>query len=71
MILRKTIAIRNHVVQREYYNFYHDTLNFRTIEIISSSQQTDITNDIADTNTQTTHCTGDNYLNNKKSQLSC
>ena len=38
-----------------YYNFYHGIFNFRKTEIISISQQTDITNNTVETNTQTTH----------------
>ena len=49
-----------------YYNFYHDTFNFRKNEIISNSQQTDITNDIIATNPQTTYYIDENYSNNNK-----
>ena len=35
-----------------YHNFYHDTFNFRKIENISLSQQTEITNNSIETNTQ-------------------
>ena len=34
-------------------NFYNDTFNFRKIENISIQQQTDIINNINETNTQT------------------
>ena len=44
------------------YNFYND--NFRTIENISLSQQTDITNNIAETNTETINYVGSICLNN-------
>ena len=40
--------------------------NFRKIENISLSQQTYITNNINETNNQTTNYMEDNYLNNNK-----
>ena len=46
------------------YNFYHDTSNLRKSEIISNSQQTDTTNDIIETSTQTTTYIDGNYLDN-------
>ena len=49
-----------------YCNFYNDTFNFRKNELICSSQQTDITNSIIDTNTQTTNYIGEHYLHNNK-----
>ena len=49
-----------------YYNFYNGNFNFRKIENISLSQQTDITNNITETNTQTISYVGNNYLNNNK-----
>ena len=49
-----------------YYNLYHDTFNFGKDEIISNSQQTDITSYIIETNTQTTNYIGENCLNNNK-----
>ena len=48
------------------YNFYNDNLNFRKIENISLSQQTDVTNNITETNTQTITFVVNNYLNNNK-----
>ena len=47
-----------------YCNFYNDNFNFIKIENISLSQQTDITNAITETNTQTINCIGNKYLNN-------
>ena len=41
-------------------------LNFRKNEIVSNSQQTDITNSIIETNTQTTNYIDDNYSNNNE-----
>ena len=52
--------------KKNHYNFYHDTFNFRKNGIISNSQQTDITNNIIETNTQTINYTDGNYLNNNK-----
>ena len=49
---------------KNYYNLYHDMFNFRKNENISLSQQTDITNNIIETNTQTTNYTDNNCLNN-------
>ena len=40
--------------------------NFRNNEIISNSQQTDITTNIIETDTQTTNYIDDNYLDNIK-----
>ena len=57
---KKSLNIHN------YYNFYHDTFNFRKIENISLSQQTDVTNNITETNNQTIHYVDDNYLNDNK-----
>ena len=37
----------------QYYNFCHDYFNFRKIENTPLTQQTDITNNITETNTQT------------------
>ena len=48
------------------YNFYKDNLNFRKIENISISQQTYITNNLTETNTQTIIYIDSNYLNNDK-----
>ena len=52
--------------KKQYYNFYNDYFNFRKIENISLSQQTDITNNITETNTQTINYVDDNYINNNK-----
>ena len=48
----------------QYYNFYHDNFNFRKIENVSLTQQTDITNNITETNNQTIIYVDHNYLNN-------
>ena len=69
--------INNHVTEMNYftkksvntksdYNLYHDTFNFRKNAIISNSKQTDITNNIIDTNTQITHYFDEHYLHNNK-----
>ena len=43
--------------KKQDYSFYHDIFNFRKIENISLTQQTDITNNITETNNQTiTQC---------------
>ena len=52
--------------KNQYYNFYHDTSNVRHIENISLTQQTDITNNISETNNQTITYVDNNYLNNDK-----
>ena len=52
--------------KKQYYNFYHDYFNFRKIENISITQQTDITNNITETNTQTINYVDDNYIKNDK-----
>ena len=39
--------------KKQYYNSYHGNLNFRKIENISLTQQTDITNNITETNKKT------------------
>ena len=52
--------------KKQYYNFYHDNFNFRKIENISLTQQTDITNNITETNNQTITYVDNNYLNNNK-----
>ena len=52
--------------KKQYYNFYHDNFNFRKIENISLTQQTDITNNITETNTQTINYVDDNYIKNDK-----
>ena len=52
--------------KKDYYNFYHGNFNSRKIENISLSQQTDITNNTTETNTQTIIYADNNYLNNNK-----
>ena len=52
--------------KKQYYNFYHDNFNFRKIENISLTQQTDITNNITETNNQTINYVDNNYLNHNK-----
>ena len=52
--------------KNNYHNFYHDKFNFRKIENISLSQQTYITNNLIETNTQTINYIDNNYLNNDK-----
>ena len=52
--------------EKHYCNIYHDNFNFRKIENILLTQQTDITNNIAETNNQTITYVGDNYWNNDK-----
>ena len=52
--------------KKQYYNFYNDYFNFRKIYSISLSQQTDITNNITETNTQTSNYVDDNYIKNDK-----
>ena len=44
-----------------YYNFYNDNFNFRKIENIRISQQTDITNSTTETNNQTITYVVNNY----------
>ena len=50
--------------KNQYYNFYNDNFNFRKIEDISLSQQTDIINNITETNNQTITYVENSYLNN-------
>ena len=50
--------------KKNCYNFCNDNFNFRKIKNIPLSQQTDITNNIIETNTQTINYVGNNYLNN-------
>ena len=64
MILKQLTIIKQHLITHIYYNFYHDTFNFRNNGIKSSSQQTDTTNTIIDTNPQTNKYIDDNYLKN-------
>lgn len=52
------------VNKKQYYNFYNDYFNFRKIENISLSQQTDINNNIIETNQQTINYIDNNYINN-------
>ena len=52
--------------KKQYYNFYHDSFKVRKIGNISLTQQTDITNNITETNNQTITYVDDNYLNNNK-----
>ena len=49
-----------------YYNPYNDIFNFKKIENISLYQQTDITNKITETKTQTINYVDNKYLNNNK-----
>ena len=51
---------------KNYYNFYNDNFNFRKIENISLSQQTGITNNITETNSQTINYIDNNCFNNNK-----
>ena len=52
--------------KKNYYNFYNYNFDFRKNENISPSQQTDITNNIPETNTETINHVDNNYLNNDK-----
>ena len=52
--------------KKQYYNFYHGYFNFEKIENISLTQQTDITNNITETNNQTITYVDNNCLNNDK-----
>ena len=52
--------------KKNLYNFYNDNFNFRKIENISLSQQTAITNNITETNPQTTGYVDNTYLNSHK-----
>ena len=65
MILKYIIIIKNHLIRRTI-TIANGSFNFRKIENISLSQQTDITNDITETNTQTINYACNNYLNNNK-----
>ena len=47
--------------KNNYCNFYNDNLNFRKIENISLSQQTDTTNNTIETNHQTINYFDNNY----------
>ena len=52
--------------KKQYCNFYHDNFDFRKIENMSLTQQTDITNNITEPNTQTINYVGNNYIKNGK-----
>ena len=52
--------------KKQYYNFYHGSFTFRKIENISLTQQTDITNNITETKTQTINYVDGNYIKNDK-----
>ena len=52
--------------KENYFNFYNDNFIFRQIENINISQQTDITNNITETNTETINYVDNKYLNNTK-----
>ena len=52
--------------KNNYYDFYNDNFNSRKIENISLSQQTDISNNIIETNTQTINYIDNNYLNTNR-----
>ena len=52
--------------KKPYHNFYHDNFNFRKIENISLTQQTDITNNIIETSNQIITYVDNNDLNNDK-----
>ena len=66
MILKSITIIIHHLINNNYYNFYHDTFDFRNNGHISLSQQTDITNSTIETNTQTTNYIDNTYPNNNK-----
>ena len=55
--------------KRNYYNFYNDYFNSRKIENISIPQQTDITNNISEANTETINYGDNNYLTTKSQLL--
>ena len=52
--------------KKQYYNFYHANFNFRKIENISLTQQTDITNNITETNNQTITYADNNHSNSDR-----
>ena len=54
------------LTKKQQCNFYHDNFNFRKIENISRTQQTDITNNITETNNQTITYVDNNCLNDNK-----
>ena len=47
---------------KSYCNFYIGNFNFRKIENTSLSQQTDITSNMTETNTETINYVDNNYL---------
>ena len=53
-IYNNKISLNNN----SYYNLYHGIFNFRKNEHIPLSQQTDATNNIIETNTQSTYYIG-------------
>ena len=55
---------RKSLNNKNYYNFYNDNFSFRRIGNISLSQQTYMSNNITETNTETINYVGNNYLNN-------
>ena len=57
--MNQFIIIRKPSIRTISYNLYNDTFNFRKIENISLSQQTDITHNIIEASTQTI-----NYIDN-------
>ena len=57
------LIIRNHLIRNN--NFYHGNFNSKKIGNISLTRQTDITNNITETNTQTIDYVDDNCLNNE------
>ena len=66
MVLRQIIIAKKSFNKKQYYNFYHGSFNFRKIENTSLTQQTNITNNITETNNQTIAYVGNNYLDNNK-----
>ena len=56
--------IRKGLDKKSYYNFYNNNFNLRKIENTSLSQQTNNTNNITKTNTETINYVDNNYLNN-------
>ena len=56
---KKSFGKKNYIFLQSYFSFEKN-------EIISNSQQTDITNNIIEANTQTTNYTGESYFNNNE-----
>ena len=54
------------LTNNNYYIFFKANFNFRKIENISLSQQTHITNNITETNTETINYVDNSYLNHDK-----